>query len=67
MAHNRVMDATTDKMPPGWVTEALKRSEAEIEAGQAVPLEPVLDRLRASIARMKSGQKWAEPKTARKA
>ena len=46
------MDAIADKTPPDWITESLDRSEAQIEAGQTVPLEPVLDRLRASIARM---------------
>lgn len=61
------MDTMADKLPPGWVTESLERSEAQIESGQTVPLEPVLDRLRASIARMKAGQKRAAPKTAREA
>jgi len=61
------MDAIPEKTPPGWITEALERSEAQIESGQSVPLEPVLDRLRASIARMKGGQKRAVPKTAREA
>lgn len=61
------MDAISGKTPPLWITDALERSEAQIESGQSVPLEPVLDRLRASIARMKGGQTGAEPKTARKA
>jgi hypothetical protein len=65
LAHSPVMDAITAKTPPGWVTEALERSEAQIEFGQTVQLEPVLDRLRASIARMKAGQKRASPKTVR--
>jgi hypothetical protein len=61
------MDAITEKTPPGWIAEALERSEAQIESGQTVPLEPVLDRLRASITRMKGGQKRAERKSAREA
>jgi len=32
------------------IAASLARSEAQIAAGQTVPLEPVLDRLRASIA-----------------
>lgn len=39
--------------PAGWV-ESLERSMAEIEAGQTVPIELALDRLRASIARMEA-------------
>ncbi len=33
---------------------SLERSKAQVEAGTTVPLEPALDRLRASIARMKA-------------
>jgi hypothetical protein len=47
--------------------ESLERSEAQVATGQTVPLEPVLDRLRASIARMKAKPPQAERKTARKA
>jgi hypothetical protein len=61
------MDTIPDKPPPGWVTESLERSEDQIASGQTVPLESVLGRLRASIARMKAGRPQAEPKTARKA
>ena len=50
----------TDKTPPTWLVEALERSEAQIEAGQTRPLGPVLDRLRASIARMKAGRSDAK-------
>ncbi len=46
------MDTVADKTAPGWMLESLERSEAQIAAGQIVPLEPVLDRIRASIARM---------------
>jgi hypothetical protein len=59
------MDAIADKTPPGWITEALERSEAQIESGQRVPLEPVLHRLRASIARMKGEQTQAGRANAR--
>lgn len=61
------MNTMADKKPPGWMTESLERSEAQIESGQTVPLAAVLDRLRASIARMKSGQSLEQPKTAREA
>jgi hypothetical protein len=61
------MDATADKPPPSWLVESLERSEAQIAAGQTVPLEPLLDRLRASIARMRGKRPQAEPRTARKA
>jgi hypothetical protein len=50
------MDRIADKAPPGWMLESLERSEAQIEAGQIVPLEPVLDRLRASISRMQAAR-----------
>ncbi len=33
---------------------SLERSQAQVEAGMTVKLEPALDRLRASIARMKA-------------
>jgi hypothetical protein len=61
------MDAIVDKTPPGWLVESLERSEAQIAAGETVPLEPVLDRLRASIVRMQDKRVKAEPRTARKA
>jgi hypothetical protein len=34
--------------------ESLLRSKAQIAAGETVPLEPALDRLRASIGRMEA-------------
>ncbi len=58
------MAAAVNKTPPNWIVESLERSEAQIAAGQTVPLEPVLDRLRASMARMKSKP---TPKPVRKA
>ena len=50
----------TEKTVPESIAASLARSEAQIAAGQSVPLEPVLDRLRASIARMQDDRK---PKT----
>jgi hypothetical protein len=60
----KFMDAMTPKTPPDWLLDSLARSEAQIAAGETVPLEPVLDRLRASIARMKANP---SPKPVRKA
>jgi len=37
--------------------EALERSNAQIAAGETVPLEPFLDDLRASITRMRRRRK----------
>ncbi len=45
--------AETRKAPAGWL-EALERSEAQLARGETVPLEPVLDLMRASIARMEA-------------
>jgi hypothetical protein len=39
---------------PAALLESLERSKAQAEAGLSVPLEPALDRLRASIARMQA-------------
>lgn len=44
---------------PQWLVERLERSAAEAAAGQSVLLEPVLDELRPSIARMKVKRKPA--------
>jgi len=46
-----------DKPVPESIAASLARSEAQIAAGQTVPLEPVLDRLRASIASMQANEK----------
>jgi len=43
------------------IAASLARSEAQIAAGQTVSLEPVLDRLRASIARMQADEMPAPP------
>jgi len=49
------MDAKPPRMAPDWLVKQLEESEAEIAAGHAVALEPFLERLRASIARMEAG------------
>jgi len=50
-----IMNCTSPAKPvPESIAASLARSEAQIAAGQAVPLKPVLDRLRASINRMKA-------------
>ena len=49
-----------EKPVPESIAASLARGEAQIAAGRTVPLEPVLDRLRASIARMQADEK---PKT----
>jgi hypothetical protein len=51
------MDHGNAQNPPDWLVKSLAESEAQIEAGMRVPLEPFLDRLRASIARMESRQR----------
>jgi hypothetical protein len=43
----------THVAPAGWL-ESLERSEAQLARGETVPLEPVLDLMRASIARMET-------------
>jgi len=49
------MDEIVTEAPAGWL-EFLARSSAQVDAGEIVPMEPFLDRLRASIARMKTLQ-----------
>lgn len=56
MSITNAMDAQREKIPPGWLVASLERSEAQIAAGQIVAVDPVLDRLRASIGRMKAGK-----------
>ena len=60
------MDDTKNSNPAGWL-DSLARSKAQIEAGQSVPIEPVLDRLRSSIARMEARQAAQAKRVARKA
>jgi len=49
------MDHPTDETltPPGW-TKALEESEAQVAAGQTLPLEPVLERLRTGAERIEA-------------
>jgi hypothetical protein len=48
------MDSIIPQTPPNWLLDSLALSDAQIAAGETVPLEAVLDRLRASIARIKA-------------
>jgi hypothetical protein len=59
------MDTIADKTPPRWMVESLERSEAQADAGDTVPIEPVLDRLRVRISQMQSGR--VKPERARRA
>ncbi|MGO9537634.1 MAG: hypothetical protein ACLPYM_11065 [Limisphaerales bacterium] len=54
-----------DEPVPESIAASLARSEAQIAAGQTVPIEPVLERLRSSIARMQAADeklKTSSPK-----
>ena len=64
-AYGLWMDAIAEKPVPQLLHDSLDRSEAQIAAGQTVPLDPVLDRLRASIARMKGRPSEPRLKTTR--
>ena len=46
-------------IPSGWL-ESLRRSKAQIAAGEAVPLLPLLDRLRAAAERLEAEQGIAD-------
>ena len=61
------MDTVIDKTPPTWLTEALDRSESQIAAGETVPLEPVLEKVRASIGRMQGSAAKPAPRRTRRA
>jgi hypothetical protein len=54
------MDIISEKIAPAWLVDSLELSKAQIAAGETVPLEPALDRLRASIARMEAKRAVAE-------
>jgi hypothetical protein len=57
-----IMNYTSPEKPvPESIAASLARSEAQIAAGQTVPLQPVLDRLRSSIERMQADD--AKPET----
>jgi hypothetical protein len=49
-------DTTTRAEVPAEWLEALAESEAQLAAGQVVPLEPVMQRIRDSIARLEAKQ-----------
>jgi hypothetical protein len=53
------MDMIEDNIPAGWLA-SLVQSRAEVEAGEIEPLEPILDELRASIARMRARRQGAQ-------
>jgi hypothetical protein len=53
--------APSEKPVPESIAASLARSEAQIEAGKTVPLEPVLERLRLSIARMQNAETPVPP------
>jgi hypothetical protein len=55
----RGMDMIEDNIPAGWLA-SLARSRAEVEAGEVEPLGPILDELRASIARMQARRQEAQ-------
>jgi len=50
-----------EKPVPESIAASLARSEAQIEDGKTVALEPVLERLRLSIARMKDNETPTPP------
>lgn len=50
-----------EKPVPESIAASLARSEAQIAEGRTVSLQPVLDRLRTSIARMQSETKPETP------
>jgi hypothetical protein len=54
------MDDVSQKTAPAWLARSLELSKAQIEAGETVSIEPALDRLRASIARMEAKRIAAE-------
>jgi hypothetical protein len=56
-----------DKTASPRMLESFMRSKAQIEAGQTVPLEPFMVRLRASIARMEAKRAVQAKPQARKA
>jgi hypothetical protein len=46
-------ETETREAPAEWI-ESLEISEAQLARGETVPLDPVLERLRATIARMEA-------------
>ena len=58
------MGSAIESKSPGRVGSRLTR-DAEIASGLTVPIDPVLDRSRESVARMKAGKSRAAPKPVR--
>jgi PHD/YefM family antitoxin component YafN of YafNO toxin-antitoxin module len=56
------MDDPLPIAPPGWL-EALAESEAELAAGKTVPSEPIMQRLRETIARLEAKRAGATAPT----
>jgi len=48
------MDEFAGPLLPDWLVKSLERSQAQITAGECVPLEPFLDELSASLAKIKA-------------
>ena len=46
-------DTTSRPIPAGWL-EAMDESDAQLAAGQTVPLEPLLDELRQAAAQLEA-------------
>jgi hypothetical protein len=61
------MDGIVDKAPAAEWVEALDRSLADIQAARVVPMEPVLARGRAAIARLEARRQGEDKRTAREA
>jgi len=50
------MSNTKKHTPPADWLDDIAESEVQLAAGQIVPIEPVLERIRAGIARMEAKQ-----------
>jgi hypothetical protein len=59
------MDDQTKLASLGWL-ESLTYGKAQVEAGLSVPMEPVLGRLKAAIARMEARQSGPDNNPAQK-
>ncbi len=46
-------DTTSRPLPAGWL-DAMDESDAQLAAGQTVPLEPLLDELRQAAAQLEA-------------
>ncbi len=50
----------SEKTAPAWLVDKLELSKAQIASGETVPIEPAVELLRASIARMEAKRAAAE-------